>query len=116
MADLARTARSLGLEVLLEVHSRQELDRSLGPDISLVGVNNRDLKTFGVSLDTSLQLAGHIPTECVKISESGLSDPAALAPLRQAGFQGFLIGENFMKAPDPAAALGAFLSGSTHEN
>lgn len=111
LAELARLARSLGLEVLLEVHSREELDRCFGPDITLVGVNNRNLKTFGVSLDTSLQLAEHIPAQAVKISESGLSDPAALTTLRAAGYQGFLIGENFMKTPDPAAALRSFLAG-----
>jgi indole-3-glycerol phosphate synthase len=102
---LGALARSLGMEVLLEVHDVLELDRSLSPHVDLVGVNNRNLKTFDVSVQTSLELAGRISDEFVKVSESGLSHPETLHTLHQAGYRGFLMGEAFMKTDDPAAAL-----------
>jgi indole-3-glycerol phosphate synthase len=100
---LTDLARSLGLEVLLEVHNSDELDR-INSAINIVGVNNRDLKTFDISLDTSVKLAEKIPQEFVKVSESGINSPETIQQLRRCGFQGFLIGEAFMQHADPAEA------------
>ena len=97
---LAAFARSLGLEVLVELHGPEELDK-LSPLAQVVGVNNRDLKTFEVSIRHSLDLFPALPEGMVKISESGLNDPQAVLRLKRAGFQGFLIGEYFMKADRP---------------
>jgi indole-3-glycerol phosphate synthase len=107
---LAEFAHSLGMEVLMEVHDLQELESSLNPHLDLVGVNNRSLKTFDVSLDTSFSLVDRIPNEFVKISESGISQPETLIQLRNAGFQGFLIGENFMKTSRPQQAALNFMN------
>ena len=106
---LARLAQSLGMSVLLEVHNREELDRSLFPELDAVGVNNRNLGNFTVSIDHSYKLVEHIPSEFLKISESGLSDPKTIAELRAVGFNGFLIGENFMKQQDPGKAMKEFV-------
>ena len=103
-------ASSLGLEVLLEVHDREELDRSLFPGIQMVGVNNRNLKTFEVDLDTSRSLAAHIPEEFVRVSESGISKESAIKDLNGYGYQGFLIGENFMKTQAPGRAAREFIN------
>ncbi len=103
--SLAQAAHELGLEVLLEVHNLEELNQSLCDSIDMVGVNNRNLKTFTTSLDTSLELIEHIPEKFMKISESGLQDPSTIFQLFQKGYKGFLIGETFMKTADPAAAL-----------
>lgn len=108
---LARLAKSLGMSVLLEVHNREELERSLFPELDAVGVNNRNLGNFEVSVQHSYDLVDHIPGEFLKISESGLSDPRTITELRSAGFNGFLIGENFMKQPDPGKAMKEFVSG-----
>ncbi len=97
-------AVSLGLSVLLEIHEQNEL-KKLYKGIDVVGVNNRNLKTFEVNLDTSLQLVDKIPAEFVKISESGIKNPIDLEILAQAGYQGFLIGESFMKTKNPAREL-----------
>lgn len=107
--SLAQHAHRLGLEVLLEVHNEEELRQTALQDaiasfIDVVGVNNRDLKTFEVSIDTSIQLAKLMPKEAVKISESGISDPTAIRELQQHGYQGFLVGEHFMRQEDPAGA------------
>lgn len=107
--ELAAFAKSLGLEVLIEVHDEEELERSLCDDLDLVGINNRNLKTFEVSLQTSLDLVDKIPSDFVKISESGISDPATLITLKKAGFDGFLIGENFMKSSRPEQAAYNFI-------
>lgn len=109
LKELAAFAKSVGLEVLMEVHDGEELERSLCDDLDLVGVNNRNLKTFEVSLQTSLDLVDKIPSEFVKISESGISDPATLITLKKAGFDGFLIGENFMKSSRPEQAAYNFI-------
>jgi len=109
LKSLAYFAKSLGLEVLMEVHDGEELDRSLCDALDLVGVNNRNLKTFEVSLQTSLDLVNRIPSEFVKISESGISDPQTLIQLRTVGFDGFLIGENFMKSARPEQAAYNFI-------
>ena len=98
--QFARTAKKLGLEVLMEVHSREQLDKCC-PELDVVGVNNRDLATFEVSVDTSLNLLSAIPDDFVPISESGISDPATVVRLKRAGFRGFLIGEYFMRDAQP---------------
>lgn len=106
---LSSYAKSLGLEVLLEVHNREELERSLLSTIDAIGVNNRNLKDFTVSTEHSLRLVDIIPDQYIKISESGISDPKTINQLRKAGFQGFLIGENFMKTGNPGIAIQKFV-------
>jgi indole-3-glycerol phosphate synthase len=108
LLELTQTAREIGLEVLVEIHSAEELEK-LNPLVDLVGVNNRNLKTFEVDINTSILLSDLIPESFVKISESGLSDPQSIAQLRAAGFKGFLIGETFMKTEDPGKACGEFI-------
>jgi indole-3-glycerol phosphate synthase len=93
----------------LEVHNLEELEQSFCDGLDVVGVNNRNLKNFEVSLDTSLALVDRIPNQVVKISESGISDPATLVAFRKAGFDGFLIGENFMKTSNPWLAAIEFI-------
>ncbi|QDK83532.1 indole-3-glycerol phosphate synthase TrpC [Spirosoma sp. KCTC 42546] len=105
VAELSLQAHDLSMQVLLEVHDEEELDRCLNHDIDLVGVNNRNLKTFTTSVDTSLRLVERIPDTFAKITESGLHDAETMLTLFRAGFDGFLIGEAFMKTADPAAAL-----------
>ena len=105
----AATAKKLGLNVLLEVHNLEELQRSINPNLDAIGVNNRNLADFTVSVDTSYQLAEHIPPEFLKISESAISNPETIKQLKKAGFNGFLIGENFMKQEDPEAAMKEFV-------
>lgn len=102
-------AKSLGLNVLLEVHNEQELNRSIFDSIDAIGVNNRNLKDFAVSLDHSYELVNKIPDRFVKVSESGISDPITIQELKKAGFQAFLIGENFMRTEDPAKAIKEFV-------
>ncbi len=106
--SLAELARSIGLEVLLEIHSEKQLHK-ICPEVTVVGVNNRNLEDFSVSIETSLALAEQIPAEFTRISESGISSPEAIVTLRQAGFQGFLIGEHFMKTADPAKTCRQFI-------
>ena len=102
-------AHVLGLEVLLEMHSDSELEYAeLEPD--LCGINNRNLGSFVTDVDNSFRLAELLPKDAVKVSESGISNPDTVRALRQAGFRGFLIGENFMKAADPGQALNEFIS------
>jgi len=108
--SLSAFAQSLGMNVLLEVHNREELERSVMDTLDAIGVNNRNLNDFSVSLDHSLELVNLIPDRFIKVSESGISDPATIRQLREAGFQGFLIGENFMKTGDPAQAIKRFVS------
>lgn len=109
LKGLARFAHQLGLEVLLEVHDLEELDVSLNENLDLVGVNNRSLKTFEVSLDNSFELVDKIPSEFLKISESGISNPETLVKLKAVGFDGFLIGESFMKSANPHQAAHDFI-------
>ncbi|OGX85683.1 indole-3-glycerol phosphate synthase TrpC [Hymenobacter coccineus] len=107
---LGRLAKSLGLEVLLEVHDGDELARALHPDaVDLVGVNNRNLHDFTLNLDTSLGLAESIPAEFVKVSESGISQAKSILQLRAAGYQGFLLGETFMRHSRPERACAALV-------
>ena len=107
--EYSELAQSLGLEVLLEVHNSEELHKSIMPSLNLIGVNNRNLKTFEVSTQISKDLSQEIPTEFIKISESGISDIETIQELKTFGFQGFLIGENFMKTEDPEAAATKFV-------
>ena len=109
--QLASLAKSLHLNVLLEVHNLEELERSINPNLDAIGVNNRNLADFTVSVDTSYRLAEHIPSEFLKISESAISNPETINQLKKAGFNGFLIGENFMKQGDPGAAMREFVRG-----
>ncbi len=109
LATLASFAKSLGLEVLMEVHNQAELNTHLNPYVDLVGVNNRDLTTFEVNVETSLGLLDKIPQEFVKVSESGISSPETVYQLKQAGFQGFLIGEHFMQNGRPEQACARFI-------
>jgi indole-3-glycerol phosphate synthase len=108
---LASLAKSLGLNVLLEVHNLAELERSIDPSLDAIGVNNRNLADFTVSVQTSYDLAPHIPPEFLKISESAISNPETIKQLKKAGFNGFLIGENFMKQQDPGLAMKEFVKG-----
>ncbi len=119
MKRLAAAARSLTLDVLVEVHTAEELDRVLdalgetGADA--IGVNNRDLKTFEVSAETSLALVDRIPASVVRVTESGISTRGDIARLRKAGFDAFLIGESLMRQPDPGVALAELLKGAAGE-
>jgi indole-3-glycerol phosphate synthase len=106
-------AADLGLEVLYEIHSREELDK-IDPAHQVVGINNRNLKTFEVDLEHSIALANELPESTVKVSESGISDPRIITGLRQYGFQGFLIGEHFMASEDPGATCDAFIKSLDH--
>jgi indole-3-glycerol phosphate synthase len=112
----AKTAHDFALDVLVEVHTGDELDRVLealgesGADA--IGVNNRNLKTFEVRLETSIELASRIPASVVRVAESGIFTSADLTRLRAAGFDAFLIGESLMRQPDPGAVLAALLAGA----
>ncbi|MEN9326601.1 MAG: hypothetical protein RI943_1022 [Bacteroidota bacterium] len=105
----ARLAQSLGLEVLLEVHNEFELEKSLCDELNLIGVNNRNLKTFEVNLNHSYELVEKIPNQFLKISESGISNPKTIKSLQKVGFDGFLIGENFMKTTYPEQSCLQFI-------
>ena len=105
LRDFREAAARHSMAALVEVHNRSELDRAIASGADMIGVNNRDLATFDVSLETSLSLAEHIPSGVLRISESGISDPRDIARLREAGFDAFLVGEHLMKSGDPAAAL-----------
>lgn len=105
---LASEAHALGLEVLLEIHEESELDY-IHPNVDIVGINNRNLKTFVTDVETSFRLGAAIPEEYIKISESGISDPHTVKELRQVGFRGFLMGETFMKEVNPDLALARFI-------
>ena len=106
---LAAKAHELKLEVLLEIHSEQELEY-IEDNIDMVGVNNRNLGTFHTDVENSFRLAEKLPKEMLLVSESGISSPQTVRQLRAAGFRGFLIGENFMKTPQPGNALKEFIS------
>lgn len=110
LRELAQFARSLHLEVLMEVHNETELKENLNEYIDLVGVNNRDLKTFHTDVNTSMRLSGLIPEEFVKISESGISDPQTMVQLRSYGYKGFLIGGHFMEFRHPGKACREFIT------
>ena len=102
-------AHDLGMEVLLELHDEDEIQK-IDNKVDMIGINNRNLKDFKVDLDRSLQLLDKLPVAAIKISESGLGDPETVDYLRNRGFQGFLMGENFMKTGDPSLACLDFIS------
>src|SRR5215510_7891076 len=108
----ATTEDELGLDAVVEVHTSEELRRAVGTGARIIGVNNRDLRTFQTSLETSERLIAEAPRDRIMISESGLQNPKSLRHLRALGFRGFLIGEAFMRAPDPEAALRDFIAGA----
>ncbi|MES1947205.1 Indole-3-glycerol-phosphate synthase [Salinisphaera sp. C84B14] len=110
MTELAERAFELGMDVLAEVHDSEELERALElPERTILGINNRDLHTFETTLDTSIDLRDTIPADRLVVSESGIHTPADLARLADVGFGAFLIGESFMREPDPGAALATLL-------
>ena len=109
LRELLGLGRSLGMEPLVEVHTREEVGRAIAAGARIIGVNNRDLRNFNVRVETSLELAEAIPEECIAVSESGLRTHDDLARLRTAGFDAFLIGEHLMKEPDPAKPLRALI-------
>jgi len=105
---LAKKAKQLGMEVLMEVHNAEELEK-VNDFVDIVGVNNRDLKTFTMDVETSVRLSKLIPDKFVKISESGIDSAKTIQYLRENGFKGFLIGETFMKTENPGAACKKFI-------
>lgn len=107
--QFSELAKQLNLDVLLEVHNEEELHKSIMPSLDMLGVNNRNLKTFDVSLDTSKDLSELIPNDFVKVSESGISSVEAIKELMPFGYKGFLIGENFMKTDNPGASATDFI-------
>jgi indole-3-glycerol phosphate synthase len=110
LTSLRATAEDdLGLDALVEVHTEEEMQRAANAGAKLIGVNNRDLRTFATSLETSERLAPLAPNDATLVSESGLSSPNDLARLMKSGYAGFLIGEKLMRADDPAAVLRSFL-------
>jgi indole-3-glycerol phosphate synthase len=109
LAELLALGRELGMEALVEVHTREELTRALAAGARIMGVNNRDLRTLEVRMETSYELIEGIPEECIAVCESGLRTHEDLTRLRAAGFDAFLIGEHLMAQPDPAAALRSLL-------
>jgi len=109
LLDLIALGRQIGMEPVVEVHTAAELDRALAAEARIIGVNNRDLKTLNLRVETSFELIERIPDACIAVSESGLRTHDDLVKLRAAGFDAFLIGESLMLSPDPAAALGTFL-------
>lgn len=106
--QLTEEAHTLGLEVLLEIHSTEELTY-INKEIDMVGINNRNLGTFVTDVENSFRLAGQLPQDTVLVSESGISNPEVVKRLQTAGFRGFLIGETFMKTPQPGETLQSFL-------
>ncbi len=109
LKNYGKLAEDLGLDVLYEVHNLQDLDK-INLDNKIIGINNRNLKTFEVDLEHSIELASQIPENCIKVSESGISDPRIITGLKEYDFKGFLIGENFMKTENPGFACKEFIS------
>lgn len=109
LAEMIELGRSLGMEPLVEVHDRAQLQQALEAGARLIGVNNRDLHTLTVRPETSYELARWLPADCIAVSESGLSDRGELERLRQAGYRAFLVGESLMRAPAPGQALRGLL-------
>ncbi len=105
LLELALLAAELGMDVLVEVHDADELDRALAVPASLIGINNRNLRTFRTSIDTSMDLRDTVPYDRILVTESGIRSPEDVERLREAGIEGFLVGEAFMRAPDPGAEL-----------
>ncbi len=114
--EFARIAQQLNLEVLVEIHTEDELEKATCQFVNLIGVNNRNLKTFEVDLEHSIQLASKIPSDFIKISESGISSTEAVLHLKNAGFQAFLMGENFMKTKEPGKTCKQFINQINTQN
>jgi len=110
LASLIRSASELGLDSLVEVHSADEMKRAAQAGANIIGINNRDLTTFAVDLETSLRLANSAPGDSILVSESGIDDGSDIRRLRSAGFDAFLVGEHLMRAPDPGAALRSLIA------
>jgi len=111
LIELLGLGRELGMEPVVEVHTSEELSRAIEAGSKIIGINNRNLKTLDVRIETSLELIEQIPDECIAVSESGIRTPGDVAKLRAAGFDAFLVGTSLMLAPDPAAALAELLGG-----
>ena len=109
LKNYGNLAKDLGLEVLYEIHTQEDLDKINDVDNKIIGINNRNLKTFEVNLEHSIKLANQIPDTAIKVSESGISDPRIITGLKEYGFHGFLIGENFMKQENPGEACLDFI-------
>jgi len=109
LKTLSELSHSLGMEVLCEIHNQEELEKSLMSSINLIGVNNRNLKTFEVNIENSIKLSEKIPNEFIKVSESGLSNEDTVKDLRTFGFRGFLMGEHFMKTENPGVSAQKFI-------
>jgi indole-3-glycerol phosphate synthase len=109
LRELMALGREIGMEPLIEVHTAEELDRALAASARIVGINNRDLKTMAIRVETSFELIDLVPEECIAVSESGIGSHGDLVNLRRSGFDAFLIGEHLMLAPDPAGALSELL-------
>jgi indole-3-glycerol phosphate synthase len=110
LRELRQLADELRLDALVEVHDHEDLEKAVLADADLIGINNRNLRTFEVDLNVSLRLAGLVPDETVLVSESGITTRDEINRLRQAGFNAFLIGEQFMKSPQPGEKLKALWS------
>ncbi|GGE16518.1 indole-3-glycerol phosphate synthase TrpC [Psychroflexus salis] len=108
--EFAKLAQDLDLEVLVEIHAENELQKAISKYVNLIGVNNRNLKTFEVDLEQSMQLVNQIPKDFIRVSESGISSTTAVQKLKNAGFQAFLMGENFMKTQEPGKTCKAFIN------
>jgi indole-3-glycerol phosphate synthase len=115
LRELLELGRSLKMEPLVEIHTREELDRVVAAGAYIIGVNNRDLRDFQVHLETSLTLVEAIPEDCIAVSESGLRSYEDLSRLRRAGFDAFLIGEHLMSDPDPAVSMRALIGPSVRK-
>jgi indole-3-glycerol phosphate synthase len=115
LKQLHRAAQALQLDVLCEVHDERELKRAIDVGFDIIGVNNRDLRTFQVTLETSLRLSGLIPANALRVAESGIHAGSDISRLRSAGYQAFLIGESLMKESDPGAALSKLLTNAARE-
>ena len=111
LIELIGLGRELGMEPVVEVHTSEELSRAIEAGSKIIGINNRNLKTLDVRIETSWELIEQIPDECIAVSESGIRTPGDVAKLRAAGFDAFLVGTSLMLAPDPAAALAELLGG-----
>ena len=116
IANLSKKAKELNLEVLLEVHNNEELKEGLVEHVDIIGVNNRNLKSFKTDIQISEKLFNHIPDKFLKISESGLNNDNSIKKLKKIGYQGFLIGEKFMVSSDPGIELKKTLENLTYEN
>lgn len=116
LARLIAVARELGLDALVEVHTADEMQRAVGAGASIIGINNRDLTTFNVDLETSIELARLAPQDAILVSESGINTGDDVRRLREAGFNAFLVGEHLMRADDPGEALERVIAAANAES